>query len=93
MPVAVAEGKRIRSRRKKSFLKGAPVTIPSPQVDMDQRRSCTKLNLVSPFSSGVARNSKAGINNVKPDVNSTSPKDPAMISMRVISLGDNGLER
>ena len=69
------------------------MTIPSPQVAMDQRRSCTKLNLVGPFSSGVARNSKAVINDVKPDINGASPKDPAMISMRVVLLGDNGLER
>jgi hypothetical protein len=65
--------------------------IPSPQVAIDQRRSCTKLNLVGSFSSGVARNSKAGINDVKLDVNGLSPKDPAMFSMRVV--GDNGLGR
>jgi hypothetical protein len=51
------------------------------------------LNLIGPFSAGVVRNSKAGMSPVNPDVKGASPRGPAMISMTVVSTGDNDLER
>lgn len=92
VPVAVADGYRSFSRRMKRFLNGAATIMPSPQVAIDQRSNSTRPNLVGPFSAGVARNSKAGMKEVRPAVNGDNPSAPAMISIVVVSIGVSGLE-